>query len=213
LPDAAQKRKIEHVLSLSLAMSSLRQSIVDARAFASDPLLAREQTRAARESLVALSGLYPGFAAWWDRKVEPGLADGSRALLLEWRDGRLAGAAIVKDDGAEKKLCCLRVSPGFENAGGLGVRLFERAFEALGTDRPGLSVSEETRPAFERIFRHFGFEWHADRDGLYRPRRMESAFNGLELPDAPRQAAALESANQAEGFSIALPAASRARPR
>jgi len=164
-------------------MPIARQTLVDAKTIASDPIFAAEQTRQARDALMALSALYPGFSDWWSNKVEPGLQDGTRALLLEWRDDRVAGAAIVKDDGVEKKLCCLRVSPGFENGAGLGVRLFERAFEVLETTRPGLSVSEENRPAFERLFRHFGFEWESDHNGIYRPLKQESAFNGLALPE------------------------------
>ncbi len=125
-----------------------------------------------------LKDFYPGFDAWLSQRVLPGLQSGDRSILVEYRQGLLAGLAILKDDGIEKKLCCLRVLPGFEGRYGLGVRLFEKSLEKLETKRPLLSVAEERLPAFVRLFNYFGFELGAVHHGLYRTERTEYAFNG-----------------------------------
>jgi hypothetical protein len=129
--------------------------------------------------LSSLRDCYPEFDMWYSDKVVPGISSGHRSILLEYRRDQLAGFAILKDDGAEKKLCCLRVTENFQRSIGLGIRMFERAFEELGTEKPLLSVSEERLPAFQRIFDHFGFELSAVYDGRYRWGKVEFAFNGL----------------------------------
>jgi hypothetical protein len=130
-----------------------------------------------------LSGGYPDFNAWISGKVIPGLRVGDRTIITEYRDGELAGFAILKDDGWEKKLCCLRIQPEFQNGLGLGVRLFQRAFQELDTDKPLLSVAGERLPEFHRIFKYFGFELSQEYLGRYRKNSVEYAFNGLlDLP-------------------------------
>ncbi len=130
-----------------------------------------------------LRNYYPEFDLWFSKKVYPQLFTGERAILAEYREGQLAGFAIVKDNGFEQKLCCLRVMPSFQNARGLGLRLFDRTFDYLETDKPVLSVSEEMLPKFNRIFSHFGFKMAQQYDGYYRKEKSEFSFNGLLLPD------------------------------
>jgi hypothetical protein len=127
---------------------------------------------------------YPSFDFWFQRKVLPGIAAGERTVLVEIREGRLIGLAILKHSAGEKKLCTLRVRPEFE-CRGLGVRMFESAFEILGTARPLLSVSDLSLPKFTRLFDHFGFSCEAAYRGLYTPRTTEFSFNGL-LVEEPR---------------------------
>lgn len=121
---------------------------------------------------------YPNFDFWFQRKVLPGIAAGERTVLAEIRESRLIGLAILKHSATEKKLCTLRVRPEFESRG-LGVRMFESAFEILGTARPLLSVSDSSLPKFTRLFNHFGFACEAAYHGLYTPRTTEFSFNGL----------------------------------
>ena len=128
-----------------------------------------------------LRDFYPTFDSWISDRVLPGLHSGDRSILVEYRKGELAALAVLKDDGAEKKLCCLRVLPGFEDRHGLGVRLFEKSFDQLGTQTPLLSVAEERMHQYERIFNHFGFKKEGEYSGLYRESRKEYSFNGLLL--------------------------------
>ncbi|CAE6816083.1 hypothetical protein R69927_00432 [Paraburkholderia domus] len=152
--------------------------VIDAVSLARDP----EQTSGMLTEVLArvqdLKDVYPQFESWLADRVLPGLRTGDRSILVEYRHGELAGLAILKDDGSEKKICCLRVLPGFQDRHGLGVRLFEKAFNQLDSRNPLLSVAEERLPAFRRIFDHFGFELAETHKGLYRADRTEFVFNG-----------------------------------
>ena len=121
---------------------------------------------------------YPKFDSWLLGKVLPGLQTGERSILFEVRESTVAGVCIVKHSAEEKKLCTLRIRPEFESRG-LGVRLFERAFEMLGTEQPLLSVSEATLRKFARLFEHFNFTRKAIYDGLYLPTISEFSYNGV----------------------------------
>lgn len=131
-----------------------------------------------RTSLFGLSGYYPLFDQWLESKVLPGMLSGERSILVEHYRRRFSGLAIVKDDGIEQKLCCLRVMPEFQGTG-VGLRLFERAFEKLENDMPLLSIAEEQRETFKKLFSHYGFELAKEYKGYYRPLKDELSFNGL----------------------------------
>ncbi|SDA13158.1 Acetyltransferase (GNAT) family protein [Nitrosospira sp. Nsp18] len=130
-----------------------------------------------------LRSSYPLFDQWFVSKVLPGIHTGVRTLLIEERDSMVVGLLILKHTETEKKLCTLRVRPSFESKG-LGVRLFQTAFQLLGTERPLLSVSEITAPRFERLFTYFGFAQEGVYQGRYIPMVDELAYNGL-LDPAP----------------------------
>ncbi|MET2530387.1 GNAT family N-acetyltransferase [Ralstonia pseudosolanacearum] len=131
-----------------------------------------------KDQLGMISGFYPEFDGWFSSKVLPGLKKGERSILLEHTAGRLSGIAIVKSNASERKLCCLRVLPPYQGSG-VGLRLFERAFDVLETRAPLLSVAEEQVANFDRIFKHYGFELAKEYRGLYRPKKTEFSFNGL----------------------------------
>jgi hypothetical protein len=130
-----------------------------------------------------LRSSYPHFDRWFSSKVLPGIYTGERTLLIEERDSSAVGLLILKHTATEKKLCTLRVRPHFESKG-LGVRLFQTAFEILGTERPLLSVSQPSEPKFQRLFAYFGFAKQAVYQGRYLPMVDELAYNGL-LDTAP----------------------------
>ncbi|WP_156479912.1 GNAT family N-acetyltransferase [Collimonas pratensis] len=135
-----------------------------------------------RKMLTRMSDLYPDFKKWFDTKVRAGVDNGSRSIILAHANGVLAGVAIVKDTKFEQKLCCLRVVEDF-NGSGLGLKLFEKAFDVLKNENPLLSVSEEHYETFAKIFRHYGFEFGKAYDELYRPKKIELSFNGLLVPE------------------------------
>ncbi len=154
---------------------------LDRAAFLADPALFGKSLQDVSVHLRGVSQYYPGFAQWFDSRVTPGLLSGERAILLEYRDGRLGAAAIIKHDAQEKKLCCLRVAEPLQSSG-LGVRLFERSMAELQTERPLLSVADESVEQFDRIFRYFGYDLTEEYEGLYRPRHTEFVFNGTLHP-------------------------------
>lgn len=135
----------------------------------------------AREHLTNLSIFYPDFGPWFNTKVVPGLHSGSRSLLMRNVGRRLAGIAVLKHDGLEQKLCCLRVLPDFSGSG-VGLHLFEDSFELLKTTQPLLSVCEEQLPKFARVFDHFGFRSGSRYQDFYRVGSTEHSYNGLLIP-------------------------------
>lgn len=139
-----------------------------------------------REDATFLRDSYPEFDKWLTSTVLPGIPTGERTIIIERRDDITAGVLILKHTATEKKLCTLRVRPAFESKG-LGVRLFETAFQVLGTERPLLSVSQPLEPKFHRLFTYFGFAKEAVYQGRYLPMVDELAYNGLLEEVTPHQ--------------------------
>lgn len=128
------------------------------------------------EILRPASFLYPEFSSWYHKTVLPGVNCGQREFIIERRDGRIAGIAIVKKTLEEVKLSTLRIADEFQGRG-IGLKMFERCFEALDTDKPFLTVSEEKLPEFQRLFDYYGFELTGVIDGMYRQGKKEYLFN------------------------------------
>jgi len=120
--------------------------------------------------------LYPNFQKWFYNKVIPDVLQDKRKILLEIRNNEIAGIAIIKNSIEEKKLCTLRVTNKYQNKG-IGLRLFERAFEELDTSKPFLTVSEEKYKEFEKIFKYYGFELTNKIKDYYRKGKNELFFN------------------------------------
>jgi ribosomal protein S18 acetylase RimI-like enzyme len=154
----------------------MKSFVLDHVMAARDPGLFAALAKVAKHELFAVSSFYPRFDQWYSSKVEPGLQSGERKILLRYSNSTLAGIAILKT-AEERKLCCLRVLPGFQGSG-IGLRLFGDAFELLGSDKPLLSVANEQLPAFQKIFNYFGFQTGAEYVDLYRPSSIEYSFNG-----------------------------------
>lgn len=125
-----------------------------------------------------LGAFYPNFADWYFNTVVNGLVDGSRSFIIEFRDGKFAGVAILKDTEYEKKICTLNISDEFKSKG-LGYKLFEKSMRLLNTDKPLASVSEDRLSEFEKIFDKLGYQYSAEYNGLYLPNKSEFSFNGL----------------------------------
>lgn len=157
----------------------------DAQSCAKDPDALRLVLNMLAEDFVHLRSSYPEFEYWLLHKVIPGLLHGERSIFIEQRNSVVAGIVILKHTADEKKICTLRVRPEYECLG-LGVRLFEKSFEVLETERPLLSVSENAYPKFSRLFDHFDFSHRASYAGMYLPRISELSFNGVLEDDTRR---------------------------
>jgi len=117
---------------------------------------------------------YPNFREWYYQKVLPDIISNNREFLFDIRDSRVVGLSLVKYE--EKKLCTLKVFEQYQNRG-YGLNLFEKSFEALGTNKPFLTVSEEKHIEFKKIFKYYGFELTSVKTGLYRDNKLEYFFN------------------------------------
>lgn len=127
-------------------------------------------------ALASLDEFYPDFYSWFYKTVVPGALSGERKILTEFHDGELSAVAIIKNTQEEKKLCNLTVLPKFQNKG-IGLRLFKRVFEDLGSETPFLTVSEEKYSEFKRLFDHYGFEVTSVKEGVYRTGKLEFFLN------------------------------------
>lgn len=117
---------------------------------------------------------YPEFRKWYTEKVIPELFTFDRELITEDRNDNIAGIAIIKKE--ENKLCTLRIIDSYQNKG-IGLKLFERSFESLNTEKPFLTVSEEKLLEFEKIFRYYDFKMTSVHNDLYRKGKKEYFFN------------------------------------
>jgi len=118
---------------------------------------------------------YPDFDKWYYNKVIPGLINSDRQILLNVIDEKLAGISIIKNS-SEKKISNIKVTENFKGQK-IGYKLFQRSFEALDTDKPLCTVSEEKLPEFKNIFKYYGFKLTSVNEGLYRKGKKEYFFN------------------------------------
>ena len=119
---------------------------------------------------------YPGFDGWYRAKVHPGIGS-SRWVLKAISGDRMAGICIVKDDGAEKKICSLRVDANHRGRG-VGTALIVASIELLDDERPLITVPQEVMPSLSPLLEKFGFEAMAEYRNLYREGASEFFYNG-----------------------------------
>lgn len=125
---------------------------------------------------------YPEFASWFHNKITHGVISGERSVIFEERNGIIVGFTILKHTSKEKKICTLRVTEDYQNKG-LGVKLFDKSFDLLETEKPLLSVSETMLPDFNKMFNYFGFKEEQEYKGIYIPNVYEISYNGELIPD------------------------------
>ena len=97
---------------------------------------------------------YPGFDGWYRAKVLPGIGS-SRWVLKAISGDRMAGICIVKDDGAEKKICSLRVDANHRGRG-VGTALIAASIELLDDERPLITVPQEVMRPYLPCLRNLG---------------------------------------------------------
>lgn len=118
---------------------------------------------------------YPNFDQWFYNTVIPGLVNSNRQILIEVIEERLAGISIIKNS-FEKKISTIKVTESFQGQK-IVYNLFQRSFEALNTEKPFCTVSEEKLPLFQNIFNYYGFKLTSVHEGLYRKGKKEYFFN------------------------------------
>lgn len=125
--------------------------------------------------LISLSNMYPNIDEWFKQKVIPNIGISRKIVYIEKYD-KIIAIGIAKDDGIEKKLCTIRISPEY-NGKGYGLKLMDHLMEWLNTEKPLVTVSDYNLPVFDKIFNHYGFEYTKTINGLYVPDTSEHFFN------------------------------------
>jgi len=119
---------------------------------------------------------YPNFKSWYYCKVVPDILNHKRDFIFESRNDKIVGLSLIKYE--EKKLCTLKVFEEYQNKG-YGLKLFEKSFEVLDTNKPFLTVSEEKYIEFKKVFKYYGFKITNVRQSLYRDNKLEYFFNEI----------------------------------
>lgn len=124
---------------------------------------------------------YPGFFNWYNKlfTAQNELVLGREILIAEI-DYQVAGVAILKNDGVEKKICTLRVGRKYRNQG-IGHKLMESSFEWLGSEKPMVTVRKSKYKYFDSMFKYYGFDLAQEAKQYYSFLSTEFVFNG-ELP-------------------------------
>lgn len=122
---------------------------------------------AMREFLLESENLYPGIDRWWQKKVLPGLRDGSRICRVALKGETIAALSIGKLSSQTSKFCTFRVRDEFQG-NGIGRRLInETLVELLGTgcNRIHYTMAESVVTDCHDFFRPYGFgveSWETD---------------------------------------------------
>lgn len=125
---------------------------------------------------------YPSFWIWFDKIIDKRLElNQDREIIICDYIGDIAGIAILKDDGYEKKICMLRVSKIYQH-NGIGSQLVEKSMEWLKNDKPLITVSNHRNKEFDALFRYYGYKLEEKKKHYYGLLNTECVYNGV-LPD------------------------------
>lgn len=125
---------------------------------------------------------YPGIVEWFNKIIKEIDDDNKRrelflAIITNQENIELVGILILKNTNKEKKICSMRVLENFRNKG-IGKKLFEKAFEYLGTRKPLITLPEECyKGAFKRLLEKYNFVETNRVEGFYRDNKIEYFFN------------------------------------
>lgn len=131
------------------------------------------------EDLNILNNDYPGILEWYIKKVRYEIEnkDNVREIILAFVNQSIAGIAILKNDGVEKKICTIRIREKYRNKG-IGTKLFEESFKWLGTRTPLITISETNKNAFNKIIKKYKFKETGSIEGKYVEGKKEYIYNG-----------------------------------
>lgn len=124
---------------------------------------------------------YPNISTWYKKVIqEIKVNSKNREMFIALSNVRdelsISGLLIVKNHTDEKKICTLRVRDDFQRRG-IGSKLFECAFEYLNTNKPLITVPEESVIVFEKIFQKYSFDKVEEKVDLYRKGKIEYIYN------------------------------------
>lgn len=125
----------------------------------------------------SLTQTYPKHKEWLWKTFFPGLKDGSRKIVVAYRElDKPMGIALLKDTEEEKKICCLFVRDVYRKKG-IAKKLMETSFEMLGTHFPLMTVSDKNIDQLQRIINIYNFKFSYRKKGVYKTHDTELYFN------------------------------------
>lgn len=124
---------------------------------------------------------YSGFRDWYQKLfLSTYELNKNREIIICENQLRIAGVAIVKNDGNEKKICTLRVAKDCQRQG-IGHTLVEMSFGYLNTEKPMITLHKNKLRQFEKILCDYNFELEQTQKHYYNMFSTELVYNG-KLP-------------------------------
>lgn len=120
---------------------------------------------------------YPGFDQWYQARVLPGLADGTRIILTRQDGSGIYGGLIAKRNGEERKICSLLVRPD-RRGKGVASGLIAEAIAWLGDPLPLMTVPGSVDRDIGGLLDRFGFVRTGTVPLSSDPTGIEIIYNG-----------------------------------
>lgn len=120
-------------------------------------------------------GDYPEYENWFRYKHIPGVINGERDTILAIYSNKIIGVCNIKKKD-EKKICTLYIDYQFRRKR-LGIDLVKKAISLLETDRPLITMPENSLSNYKRIIKHFDWKVTNVIDNCYKDGIKEFVFN------------------------------------
>lgn len=128
-----------------------------------------------RAFLVDVSGFYPNFDGWLNFKFCRNLASGQRKIILAHNGNEIIGAALLKSDNLESKICTFYVDPAFRGMN-IGSKLMDLSISTLDNPNTFITVCDERKSELAPLLSSRGFTLERSVDGLYHSHSSEHFY-------------------------------------
>jgi len=108
-----------------------------------------------RQHFCSLDVYYPGFQAWFEGKVLPGIHSGERSILTAYHKNKIAGISVLKKGKIENKICTFYVDVNYRR-NGIGDLMMKHCLDEFNS-MPLITVSEELIDRYSGLLSRFGF--------------------------------------------------------
>ena len=119
--------------------------------------------------------LYPNFDTWLNFTFRRSQQSGERKVVIAHDGSQLIGAALLKLNGDESKICTFFISPTYRDMS-LGSELMDVALATLDRNDTFITVSSERKDELTPLLKSKGFTVSQSVDNLYRPGSTEYFF-------------------------------------
>jgi hypothetical protein len=174
-----KENTLDYLKVLGMSLSDLSKDYPDFVKWYTDKIIPGIE-KGEREIIVRhQSGRVLGIAILKDTSPMKDIPEESneRSTVLNEPGSSIAIEQSETPSGNERKICCLRVLPEYQNRG-IGVKLFIRSMDRLETDKPLLSISSNNLNRFKNIMDYLNFKQYQHYPDLYRKNSEEISYNG-----------------------------------
>lgn len=128
-----------------------------------------------RTFLKDVSRLYPNFDAWLNFTFLRNLASGQRKIALAHNGNEIMGAALLKSDIFESKICTFYVDPAFRGMN-IGSKLMDLSISTLDNPNTFITVCDQRKSELAPLLSSRGFTLERSVNGLYHSHSSEHFY-------------------------------------